>query len=36
MARYSLNEGKQHNKSIDIVDDEEDIVTLFTQVLQEN
>jgi DNA-binding NtrC family response regulator len=25
-----------HNKSIAVVDDEEDIVTLFTEVLQEN
>ena len=25
-----------HNKSIDTVDDEEDIVTLFTEVIQEN
>ena len=37
MAGYSLNEGYHHNnKSIAIVDDEDDIVTLFTEVLQEN
>jgi two-component system response regulator (stage 0 sporulation protein F) len=31
-----LNEGNQNNKSIAVVDDEEDNVTLFTKVLQEN
>jgi DNA-binding NtrC family response regulator len=31
-----LNEGNQNNKSIAVVDDEEDIITLFTKVLQEN
>jgi hypothetical protein len=35
MAWYSLNEGYNHKKSIDIVDDEEDLITLFTEVLQE-
>ncbi|HJU60357.1 MAG TPA: response regulator [Nitrososphaeraceae archaeon] len=28
--------GNQHNKSIAVIDDEEDIVTLFTEILQEN
>ena len=36
MAWCSLNVGYNHNKSIAVVDDEEDIVTLFTEVLQEN
>jgi DNA-binding NtrC family response regulator len=31
-----LNEVHHHNKSIAIVDDEDDIVSLFTEVLQEN
>jgi DNA-binding NtrC family response regulator len=31
-----LNEDYHHNKSLAIVDDEEDIVTLFTEVLREN
>jgi CheY-like chemotaxis protein len=31
-----LNEGNQNNKSIAIVDDEKDNVTLFTKVMQEN
>lgn len=34
MVWYSLNEG-YNKKSIEVVDDEEDIVTLF-KVLQEN
>ena len=36
MAWYSLNEGYHNIKSIAIVDDEEDTVTLFTEVLQQN
>ena len=31
-----MNKGYQNNKSITIIDDEEDIVTLFTEVLQQN
>jgi len=31
-----LNEGNQHNKSIAVVDEEKDNVTLFKDVLQEN
>jgi len=31
-----LNKGNQHNKSIAVVDDEKDNVTLFKEVLQEN
>lgn len=35
MAWYSLNEVDYHhnNKSIDVVDDEEEIVTLFTDAI---
>jgi two-component system response regulator (stage 0 sporulation protein F) len=31
-----LNVGYNYNKSIAVVEDEEDIVTIFTEVLQEN
>jgi hypothetical protein len=31
-----LNVNYYHNKSIDVVDDEEDIITLFTDAIQEN